>query len=53
MPDISAPRDWLTAAERALLERAQRFRRDYLAPRAAHWERAREAARGGVAWPFA
>ncbi|HUC67867.1 MAG TPA: acyl-CoA dehydrogenase family protein [Stellaceae bacterium] len=56
MDEASSPIASLTAAERALLERARRFRRDYVAPRAALWERERalpqeairEAARLGL-----
>jgi alkylation response protein AidB-like acyl-CoA dehydrogenase len=56
MDEASPPIASLTAAERALLERARRFRRDYVAPRAALWERQhalpqeaiREAARLGL-----
>jgi len=56
MDEASSPIASLTAAERALLDRARRFRRDYVAPRAALWERERalpqeairEAARLGL-----
>jgi alkylation response protein AidB-like acyl-CoA dehydrogenase len=56
MDAASSPIASLTAAERALLDRARRFRRDYVAPRAALWERERalpqeairEAARLGL-----
>jgi alkylation response protein AidB-like acyl-CoA dehydrogenase len=56
MDEVSSPIASLTAAERALLDRARRFRRDYVAPRAAVWERERalpqeairEAARHGL-----
>ncbi|HZB94144.1 MAG TPA: acyl-CoA dehydrogenase family protein [Stellaceae bacterium] len=42
MDEALSPIASLSPAERALLERAARFRRDYVAPRAAAWERARE-----------
>ena len=56
MDEASSPIASLTVAERALLDRARRFRRDYVAPRAALWERERalpqeairEAARLGL-----
>ncbi len=50
MADLStaAPIDWLTAAERALLESAQRFRREQVAPQAARWERERAMPREAV-----
>jgi alkylation response protein AidB-like acyl-CoA dehydrogenase len=56
MADAFSPIDRLSDRERALVERARRFGRDYVAPRAAAWERARampedalnEAARQGL-----
>jgi alkylation response protein AidB-like acyl-CoA dehydrogenase len=56
MDEASSPIASLTVAERALLDRARRFRRDYVAPRAPLWERERalpqeairEAARLGL-----
>jgi alkylation response protein AidB-like acyl-CoA dehydrogenase len=41
MSDAFSPIDLLNERERAVFERARRFGRDYVAPRAAAWERAR------------
>jgi alkylation response protein AidB-like acyl-CoA dehydrogenase len=49
MFDDPTPVARLSAAERALLEAARRFRRDHVAPRAGEWERLRQVPREAIA----
>ena len=48
MSQTAAPIEYLSAAERDLLKAARGFRRDYVAPRAAEWERARAVPRDAL-----
>jgi alkylation response protein AidB-like acyl-CoA dehydrogenase len=48
MAQVSDMTERLTPEEHALLERAREFRRDYVAPRAAEWERRRQVPRAAL-----
>jgi alkylation response protein AidB-like acyl-CoA dehydrogenase len=48
MTETSKPIEHLTAEEHALVGAAQRFRREYLAPRAGEWERRRHVPRDAM-----
>lgn len=48
MTESFAPTDWLTVAERDLLERARSFGREEIAPHAARWERERDVPRAAI-----
>jgi alkylation response protein AidB-like acyl-CoA dehydrogenase len=48
MSDAASPRDALRPDERVLLAAVEEFRRDYVTPRAAQWERQRQVPREAI-----